>query len=81
MKKCARWVGGVRYLGQSPKKYGFFTPSLSVHSLAPDRVINGARKEFTKYGSRLMVRYDGKYGKDGINVINIWLKFENWLKL
>ena len=48
----------------------FFTPSLSVHSLAPDRVINGARKEFTKYGSRLMVRYDGKYGKDGINVTN-----------
>ena len=22
--KCARWVGGIRYLGQSPKMKGFF---------------------------------------------------------
>ena len=69
MKKCARWVVSAIY-DKVLKNTVFFTPSLSVHSLAPDRVINGARKEFTKYGSRLMVRYDGKYGKDGINVIN-----------
>ena len=29
VKKCARWVGGVRYLGQSPKKRVFLPLPLS----------------------------------------------------